>query len=527
MTKLEEPKARTSMADGSKPAMTRTLAPAQPKGRLWPWLLAALLLCAAAGVGYWFFKGRVGQSAATTQQANGAGRPTPVVAATARQGDVNLYLVGLGAVDPFYTVSVHTRVDGEIMKVAFQEGQLVKKGDPLIEIDPRPYQAALLQAQGQLDKDQAQLINARLNVQRDTDAGTAISAQQLSTDTATEQQTEGAIKVDQAAIDSAQLNVTYSHIASPIDGRIGLRLVDVGNIVHSTDTNAMAVITQLQPIAVLFNLPEDDIPRIVKSMKQNPKLPVQAYDRDSKTLLASGTLLTIDNEVNPASGTFACKAQFDNKDGNLFPSQFVNARLLVDTLHNAVIVPAAGVQQGPDSTFVYVVQPDNTVALRTVTVTQLSGNEILVAAGIPAGSGEQACIESGLSPGEVIVTDGVDKLIQGAKVQVSRAGAGGRGGATTASASGWSHGANGAPADESGNTDASGAAAGAGGGGWHHRRAASGPVDQDGNQSAAGDANSDAGQAGAGTGTAGGVWHHHRSTSGPADQSTGPNGDGQ
>ena len=484
MIKLEEPKARASMADGSKPQMTRPLAPAPQKGLLWPKLLLALLLIAALGGAFWFFRGRAAQSNAAAQQANAGARGTPVVVATARQGDMSLYLVGLGAVDPFYTVSLHTRVDGQIMKVEFQEGQLVKKFDPLIEIDPRPYEAALLQAQGQLDKDHAELINAKLNVQRDTEAGTAISAQQLSTDTATEQQAEGAIKVDQAAIDSAQLNVEYSHITSPIDGRIGLRLVDEGNIVHATDTNAMAVITQLQPIALLFSLPEDDIPRVMKSMKQNPKLPVQAYDRDSKTLLASGTLLTIDNEVNPASGTFACKAEFDNKDGNLFPSQFVNARLLVDTLHNAVIVPAAGVQQGPDSTFVYVVQPDDTVQLRTVTVTQLAGNEILVATGNQTTTGEQACVQTGLAPGEVIVTDGVDKLIQGSKVQISKSPGGTRGGSATAPAAGWSQNTNGAAGQEA-NSDAD--QTGAAGGARHHHRPTSGPADQGADQSSGDD----------------------------------------
>jgi multidrug efflux system membrane fusion protein len=493
MTKLEEPMARTSTADVSKPAMTRPLAPPPRKARLWPWLLAALLI--AGGVAaVWFYRTRTQNSNASGQQAGGPGGgahgATPVVAATVREGDMSLYLVGLGAVDPFYTVTVHTRVDGEIMKVAFEEGQYVKKGDPLIEIDPRPYQATLLQAQGQLEKDQAELVNARLNVQRDTEAGTAVSAQQLSTDTATEQQTEGAIKVDQAAINSAQLNVTYSHITSPIDGRIGLRLVDPGNIVHAADTTGMAVITQLQPIAVVFSLPEDDIPRVVKSMKANPKLPVEAYDRTGKTHIASGVLQTIDNEVDPTSGTFKCKAVFENKDETLFPSQFVNARLLVDTLKSAVIAPAAGIQQGPDSTFVYVVQPDSTVALRTVTVTQLAGNEILVANSNSASTGEQSNVETGLSPGETIVTDGVDKLVQGAKVQVTKApmGSGAHGsGATSGPSTGtWHHGGGGAGASagDQPSDAAQAGAAGGGGGGWHHHHSTSGPSGAPSDQSA-------------------------------------------
>ena len=502
MTKLEEPKARTSMADGSKPEMTRTLAANPKRASLWPWfLLALLVLVTAAGVVYLLFF-RTNPGSAAAQQAAAGNHATPVVVATARQGDMGLYLVGLGAVDPFYTVAVHTRVDGQIMKVAFQEGQYVKKGDPLVEIDPRPYEAALLQAQGQLEKDQAGLVNAKLNVQRDKDAGSAVSAQQLSTDVATEQTTEGAIKVDQAAIDSAQLNVTYSHITSPIDGRIGLRLVDEGNIVHAPDTNAMAVIIQLQPIALVFSLPEDDIPRVVKSLAQNPKLPVDAYSRDSTSKIATGTLLTIDNEVDPTSATFKCKAEFENKDNLLFPSQFVNARLLVDTKRDAVIVPAAGVQQGPDSTYVYVVQPDNTVQLRNVTVTQLAGNEILVANGMPPSAGEMTCVESGLSAGEVVVTDGVDKLVQGAKVQASKpTGTHGGGGQPATAAS----------ADTSGTPDAASADTSAAGGTWHHHHAASGPSDEAGDQAAGGGMN-----AGDGTGQ-----HHHRATSGPAENAEG------
>ena len=519
MTKLEEPKARTSMADGSRPQTTRTLAPRPRQGRLWPWFLLALLVLAAGAAVYYFVKVRAGAGSATAQQANGAGRATPVVVATAREGELGLYLVGLGSVDPFYTVTVHTRVDGEIMSVGFQEGQMVKKGDPLIEVDPRPYEATLLQAQGQLEKDQAELVNAKLNVQRDTDAGSAVSAQQLSTDVATEQQTEGAIKVDQATINSAQLNITYSHITSPIDGRIGLRLVDPGNIVHATDTSGMAVITQLQPIALLFSLPEDDIPRVMKSMAQNPNLPVEAYSRDSRTRLATGKLLTIDNEVDPTSGTFKCKAVFDNKDNSLFPSQFVNARMLVDTRRNAVIVPAAGVQQGPDSTFVYVVQPDNTVQLRNVTVTQLAGNEILVARGLPPGAGEQSCVESGLSPGDVIVTDGVDKLVQGAKVQVSKSPMGSHGGAGGGTNGGGSPSPTTASASAlgDGNADTGSDSAAAAGGAWHHRATGDGSSGQAGDQSGGGETDSG--------GTNGAAWstgsatghHHHHATSGPAD----------
>ncbi len=520
------------MADGSKPVSTRRLDSPPPKGHVRPTFYVALilLLAATAGIGFYVYH-RTSSSASTGPQGGQAGAAqhgTPVVVATARQGDMSQYLVGIGAVDPFYTVTVHTRVDGQIMSVGFEEGQEVKKGQPLIEIDPRPYQAALLQAQGQLDKDQAGLVNARLNVQRDKEAGSAVSAQQLSTDVATEQQTDAAIKVDEAAINTAQLNVTYSHITSPIDGRIGLRLVDPGNIVHATDTTGMAVITQLQPIAVVFSLPEDDIPRVMAAMKQNPHLPVEAYDRTGKIHIASGTLVTIDNEVQVSSGTFELKARFENKDRALFPNQFVNARILVGTIHNATIVPAAGVQQGPDSNYVYVVQPDDTVQLKNVTVTQLAGNEILVAGNSAASSGEQSSIESGVSPGDVIVTDGVDRLVQGAKVSVTHMqGQGNHGGAaatapsSSAGAGAWGHDDSTANAPGNENLNVTADSNGTGAAMWQHRhQAATDPSDSAGSgamspetdQSAEGDATQH--------------HHHHHPTSGPANDAGGADGSG-
>ena len=347
-------------------------------------------------------------------------------------------LVGLGNVTPFNTATIRSRVDGQIMKVDFVEGQLVKEGEPLFEIDPRPYQVMLDQAKGQMVKDQAQLQNANLNVKRDTEAKEAIAAQQLDTDKATQAQDQGAVTIDQAAIDSAKLQLEYAHITAPFAGRIGLRLVDVGNLVHATDSTGLAVITQEQPIAVIFSLPEDDIPRVMASMNKSKDLKVDAYARDLRTLLATGKLLTIDNEVDPTSGTFKLKAEFPNKDNVLFPSQFVSARLLAETITNTIIVSSAAVQQGPDFSYIYVVKPDKTVSMRKVKVTSVAGNEVLVANPHPQGAGDESSIESGIEEGDLVVVDGIDKLRDGAQVTYNDgsgrgANGGGHGGAAGAS----------------------------------------------------------------------------------------------
>ena len=332
-------------------------------------------------------------------------RAVPVAVASAVVQDMPVYLTGLGSVTAYNTVSVKSRVDGQLIQVNFREGQQVKKGDLLVLIDPRPFQVQLDQAQAQLFKDRASLRDAQLNYQRFKDLlneSGAMSQQQVDTQKSTADQFEGAVRADQAAIDSAKLQLVYCHITAPVNGRIGLRLVDAGNIVHASDANPMLVITQLQPISVIFTLPEDSLPVIVKRMKQGT-LKVDAYARDDQTKLATGTLLTIDNQIDQTTGTDRLKATFDNKDGALFPNQFVNIRLLLDVRKNSTIVPSVAVQKGPQGNFVYVVKTDKTVEARTVTVALTQSN--------------QSAIGSGLQAGEVVVTDGQDKLQNGAKVE--------------------------------------------------------------------------------------------------------------
>jgi multidrug efflux system membrane fusion protein len=386
--------------------------PQVQKSRWWVWLL---VLCAAGGAAYLFLPKIAQTNAAAQKDKKGgkggdANRPVPVVAAMSHKGDMPVYLNGLGSVTAFYTVTVRTRVDGQIMKVYFEEGQMVNQGDVLIDIDPRPFQVQLEQAQGQMAKDQALLANANIDLERYKVlfAQEAVPKQTLDTQTATVNQDEAVIKSDQAAVDSAKLNLVYAHITSPITGRIGLRLADPGNVVHATDASGLAVITQLQPIAVIFNIAEDSLPQVSKKMAAGEKLPVFAYDRDLKQKLASGTLATIDNQIDQTTGTVKFKGVFENKDLSLFPNQFVNARLLLDTKHGAVIVPTAAIQRSPQSTFVYVVKPDNTVEVRDIKV------------GIT--EGDEASVESGLDAGEKVVIDGIDKLQQGTKVNVRMAG---------------------------------------------------------------------------------------------------------
>ena len=389
-------------------AMEQTHA-AGVRHRWWPWLLVLIIL---AGAGYWLYARAAQQQAAVaaTPAVKASLPAVPVVVAAARQGDMPVYLTGLGSVTAFNTVTVKSRVDGQLVNVAFQEGQYVHEGDLLAEIDPRPFQVQLTQAEGQLARDAAQLKEAKLNLERYRDlfVHELIAKQQVDDQAATVGQYEGAVKVDQAAIDNAKLQLIYAHITAPISGRIGLRLVDVGNMVHANDQNGLLVITQVQPIAVIFTLPEDNLPAVLTKLRSGNPLPVEAYDRAGRVRLATGSLLTTDNQIDQSTGTTRMKAVFENKDDALFPNQFVNVKLLLDIRSEALIVPVTGIQRGPQGTFVYVVKPDQTVDVRPVTVG-------------PA-SGDNASIETGLSAGESVVVDGVDKLRAGSKVQVRKPG---------------------------------------------------------------------------------------------------------
>jgi membrane fusion protein, multidrug efflux system len=379
-----------------------------------------VLLLAVLGLGFWYFHSRNTSEADNNAPGGFGGRGghgkggdffgpmiAPVVITTAQKGDFPVYLIGLGSVTAFNTVTVHTRVDGQIMKVNFTEGQFVHQGDALIEIDPRPYQVMLEQAEGQLAKDQAQLHDVQVDFERYTllfNEG-VIPKQQVDTQQAQVGQYQGAIKADQATIDNAKLQLVYCNITAPISGRVGLRLVDIGNIVHAADTNGLLVITQVQPISVIFTLPQDQLQQVLGKLYGANSLAVEAFDRDDSTKIAEGKLLTIDNQIDPTTGTYKLKAVFQNDRNVLFPNQFVNIHMLVDVKHNLIIVPSAAIQRGPQGTYVYVVVNNSTVRIQPVTVAQTTGGNV--------------GISSGLNPGDVVVIDGADKLQDGSQVTTS------------------------------------------------------------------------------------------------------------
>jgi membrane fusion protein, multidrug efflux system len=368
-------------------------------------LIVAVVVLVGLGVAAYFVVPRLLHPTAATaggRGARGGGGSVPVVAAPVVKGDMDLYLTGLGTVTAYNTVTVRPRVDGQIMAIHFNEGQFVKEGQLLIEIDPRPYQVQLAQAQGQLMRDQALLDNARRDLDRYQSIKGSVTQQQIDTQVASVAQYNGIVESDKSQVDNANLNLVYCKVTAPISGRIGLRLVDVGNLVHASDANGLLVITQLQPIAMIFTVAEDQISEVLSRPDHGQGLPVEAYNRDLTAVLARGKLLAIDNQVDPSTGTVKIKAEFANEDDSLFPNEFVNAKLLVKTLKGVTIVPAAAVQLGPQDTFVYVVKPDKKVELRTVKTGPREGG--------------QEVIEEGLKPGELVVTDGVDKLTQGTTV---------------------------------------------------------------------------------------------------------------
>jgi membrane fusion protein, multidrug efflux system len=396
----------TEPVKGAAPPVTAS-PKRRPAGRRWLWLPVIALLAAGA----WFLWSKGGSTSTSATAPSKGGKKggsgaIPVVAAKARRGDIAVYITGLGSVVPIYTVTVKSRVDGQLMKVHYNEGDLVHEGDLLVEIDPRPYQVQLEVAEGQLMRDQATLENARVDLDRYQKllAQNAIPEQQVATQKAAVAQAEGVVKTDQGQINSARLNLVYCTIKAPITGKVGLRLVDPGNIVHATDTNGLVVITQIQPISVIFTVAEDDLPVVLRKLAAGQHLTAYAFDRANTTRIGVGTLVTVDNQIDPTTGSLRLRADFDNSANQLFPNQFVNVRLLVDQKHGDTLVPSAVIQRTSNSTYAFVVKDDHTVTVRQITQ------------GVTEGDNTE--VTNGITPGEVIVMTGVDKLQEGTPVTV-------------------------------------------------------------------------------------------------------------
>ena len=372
------------------------------------WLVVVLIVAIIAGGIAWV----VLRAPANTPASKGRGgfdpnaRPMPVVAAPARKGNIDVYIDALGTVTPRNMVVVRARVDGQLLSVAFREGQNVKAGDLLAQIDARPFEVQLTQANGQMARDQAQLKNAQVDLERYRTLLTqdSISKQQVDTQEALVRQYQGAVQSDQGAIDNAKLQITYARITAPIGGRVGLRLVDPGNMVHASDANGLVTITQVQPITVIYPVPEDNVPRIVKRIQGSQEVAVEAFDRSGKNKLATGRLLTIDNQIDTATGTVKLRAEFPNQDAALFPNQFVNVRMAVETRQDVTLVPSAAIQRGAPGTFVFLVKQDQSVAMTPVK--------------LGAVEGESTEVQSGVDPGNLVVVDGADKLRDGSKVEL-------------------------------------------------------------------------------------------------------------
>lgn len=386
------------------------------KKRGWIWLVILIVLGLGAYAYYHSNPNRANANASPAAGQAGGGRAgrsgtVPVVAATAYKGNIGVYFTGLGAVTPVYTVTVQSQIAGYLTEVLYKEGQLVHKGDPLVEIDPRPYQVMLENAEAGLLRDQANLENAKVDLGRYQTLVPlrAVPEQQLATQEALVKSDEGVVKTDQAQIDTAKLDLVYCHITAPITGRVGLRLIDPGNYVVPNQATGLVVITQLQPITVIFTLPEDQLPPIMAKMRAGTRLAVEAWDRDMSAKLATGGLETLDNQIDPTTGTVKLRANFENRDSALFPNQFVNARLLVEEKRGVTLIPTAAVQRNSQKTYVYLVKPDSTVTVANIT--------------IGTSEGEESEVTSGLEPGQIVVMTGVDRLQEGTKVRYQLANA--------------------------------------------------------------------------------------------------------
>ena len=401
-------------ADPSTPVEPQDYEPDRPKRRWLRWVVGLIVLVAlGAGGFYWWSTRQTSAVPATPAQGPGGGRfdPSaraafPVIAEPVRKGTIDVYVNALGTVTPRNIVTVKPRVDGQLLKVYFEEGQMVKAGALLAEIDPRPFQVQLTQAEGQAAKDRAQLANAQVDLERYKTllAQDSIAKQQVDTQEALVRQYQGTVQADQGAIDNAKLQLTYSRVTAPISGRVGLRQVDPGNVVRASDATGIVVIAQLQPVTAVFPIPEDNVPVMMKRLTEGTPTVVEAWDREGKVKLATGKLVTADNQIDTTTGTVKMKAEFANENSALFPNQFVNVRMLTQTLNDATLVPTAAIQRGAPGTFVYVVKDDQTVTVRPVKLG-------------PA-QGEVTVVTSGLMPGARVVVDGADKLREGAKVEI-------------------------------------------------------------------------------------------------------------